>query len=94
MSSGCTSRWQRFKFKAFPFLYKVCPEGNYHKKSDVLCYCRLNEYCGKWNGGILNLKTGEEYIPVKEYMRVLKNSVNNQFNTIKIEYKEDRRGGE
>ena len=63
MAGASTSKWQRFKFKYLKFLYKKCPEGNFHKKSDELCWCRIDEHCGYWHGGVLVFKTGEELIP-------------------------------
>lgn len=67
MAGARTSKWQRFKFKYLKFLYKKCPEGNYHKKSDQLCWCRINEHSGDWHGGVMVFKTGEELIPYAHY---------------------------
>lgn len=60
MSSGYSTKWERFLYK-LPFLYKQCPEGNYHKITDRLCFCRVNEFDGTWHGGIYDFKTSEEY---------------------------------
>jgi hypothetical protein len=67
MAGASTTRWQRFKFKYFKFLYKKCPEGNFHSKSDQLCWCRINECSGDWHGGVLVFETGEELIPYAHY---------------------------
>lgn len=68
MASCATTKWQRFKFKYLKFLYKKCPAGNYHRKSDRLCWCRVNEYYGDWHGGVLEFKTGKE-ITCKEALK-------------------------
>jgi len=61
MANAKSNIRQRFMFKYLPFLYKRCPAGNYHKRWDRLCFCRMNEHCGDWHGGVFDLKTGEEY---------------------------------
>jgi hypothetical protein len=71
LASCYSTRWQRFCHKCFPFLYKKCPEGNYHSVFDRLCYCRLQQYSNEWNGGILDLKTGKEYIPAFQYTQIV-----------------------
>jgi len=67
MSSTTTPKWKRYLYKILPFLWKTCPEGNYHSRWDRLCFCRENEHCGdEWHGGIYDFKTGEEYLRYKE----------------------------
>jgi len=62
--SSSYSPWIYRKFLYhIPFLWKKCPEGNYHIFWDRLCFCRLNGYCGDWHGGIYDFKTGKEYQP-------------------------------
>ncbi len=62
MSSGRSSWWRRLMHKLLPFLFKRCPEYNYHWRWDRLCYCRVNEHGGvpNWHGGIYDFKTGFE----------------------------------
>ena len=61
MSSAYSPWIYRKLFYKVPFLYKRCPAGNYHKSWDRLCFCRLNESCGDWHGGVYDFKTGDEY---------------------------------
>lgn len=42
MASGYSPRWRRLLQKHTPFLFKVCPEGNYHWFWDKTCYCVAN----------------------------------------------------
>jgi hypothetical protein len=60
MSSAYSPSWKRLLYKV-PFLFKICPEGNYHWKWDRLCFCRCHEYCGDWHGGIWDMKLKKEY---------------------------------
>ena len=39
MSSGYTPKWKRLYIRLFPFLYSVCPEGNYHPLKSTRCTC-------------------------------------------------------
>ena len=41
MASGRSSWFQRNILYKIPFLYKICPGGNYHKAWDRLCFCRM-----------------------------------------------------
>ena len=61
MSSSCGTRWTRFSHRLFPFLYKQCPEGNWHRRRDQVCYCRVGEHVGGWHGGVYDFGTGGEY---------------------------------
>lgn len=60
MASGYSKWYKRKILYRIPKLYKVCPAGNYHLFWDRLCFCRINEHCGSWHGGIYDLKTGVE----------------------------------
>ena len=64
MANRRTSAMKRVKIKLFPFLYKKCPDGNWHKRNDKFCYCRVNEHhvggTDSWNGGIYKFATGLE----------------------------------
>ena len=60
MASGRPSKWQLFKIKWFPFLYKKCPAGNYHPKKDKYCMCRVGEYSYEWRGGVYDFSTGKD----------------------------------
>jgi len=68
MSSGATTKAQRLMFKFLPFLYKKCPEGNYHKKTDRLCFC---QYFDCPSNGIYDFKNGKRYVELSEYERML-----------------------
>lgn len=73
MSSARTTRWQRFKFKTWPFslFYKVGPYCyNYHKKSDRYCTCCINESCGDFGGGVWDFKEQRE-ISWEKYKRMM-----------------------
>jgi len=61
MASGRSSWLQRNIFYKIPFLYKICPDGNYHKAWDRLCFCRQGVYSKNWHGGIYDFKNGSEY---------------------------------
>lgn len=37
--SGYTPLWKRILIKTMPFLFKKCPEENYHWFWDKTCYC-------------------------------------------------------
>lgn len=63
MSSGYSPWIYRKLLYHIPGLFKKCPEGNYHKFWHRLCFCRQNEHCGDWHGGIYDFKTGNEYQP-------------------------------
>ena len=59
-------------YKCFPFLYKKCPEGNYHSVFDeivLLPFATIFQWSG--NGGILDLKTGKEYIQAFQYTQIV-----------------------
>ncbi len=58
MASTFAPWWKRLLHKTF--LFKLGPCSNYHWRWHRLCYCRRNEYCGSWNGGIYDFKTGAE----------------------------------
>jgi len=60
------SPWYKRKILyRIPFLYKKCPDGNYHPFWDRLCFCRVNEHIvpDTWHGGVYDFVTGGEYIP-------------------------------
>lgn len=40
--SGYEHLWRRVLRKIMPFLFKKCPEGNYHWFYDKTCYCVAN----------------------------------------------------
>lgn len=61
MASTYSPLWMRFLFKATPFLFKKCPQWNYHWRWDRLCMCGLNEYCGDFRGGIYDMKKKKQY---------------------------------
>ena len=76
MASGRTPRWKIWLIKFTPFLFKKCPEGNYHWQGDEVCYCRENQHVvgtgpDVWHGGILLFKGEKEYISFWEHARVL-----------------------
>lgn len=62
MSSGYAPWWRRILYHV-PFLFKKCPEGNYHWFWDRLCFCRLNQCCGDFHGGVWDMKLKKEYQP-------------------------------
>lgn len=83
MASGFSPWYRRFVYRWLPFLWKKCPDGNYHSRwgrSAHLCFCRCNEHSGDWHGGVMDLKTREEYIPYQEHSRVL-----NELHRLKLE---------
>lgn len=60
--AGSKASW--FKRKVLykvPGLYQRRDCGNFHPFWHRLCFCRVNEHCGDWHGGIQDLKTGREY---------------------------------
>lgn len=67
MSSGYSPWIYRHILYKVPFLFKVCPDGNYHWWRDDYCWCRLNEHIVAskpedcWHGGIYEFATGEEF---------------------------------
>ena len=61
MASCYSSLLHRVFLYKIPFLYKKCPDGNYHKAWDRLCFCREGLNDGDWHGGIYDFKTGGEY---------------------------------
>ncbi len=65
------SKFRKFLIKFFPFLFKMCPDKNYHWGNDRLCFCRVGCYTKNWNGGIYDLKTGAEYF----FQWQMKNSI-------------------
>jgi hypothetical protein len=71
MASACSPWFYRKVLYKIPGLFKQCPEGNYHWRWHRLCFCRLNQGSPDWSGGVMDFKTGEEYIPVSEYKRML-----------------------
>jgi hypothetical protein len=58
MASSFAPWWKRLLFRT-P-LYKRGPCQNYHFRTDKFCFCRVNEHCGDWNGGIYSFETGQE----------------------------------
>ena len=66
MAGACAPRWRRILRRVIPSLFKQCPDKNYHWCWDRLCYCRVCEHNGDWEGGVLDFRTGEELIP-REY---------------------------
>lgn len=67
MASGKSSWLQINILYKIPYLYKKCPNYNYHYFWHRLCFCRVNEHCGdKWHGGVYDFKTGKEYIIYKD----------------------------
>jgi len=61
MASAKTPKWKRLLIKYFSWLFKICPQSNYHWRWDRLCFCGQNEYVGDWHGGIYDLKSNKEY---------------------------------
>ncbi|KKL92193.1 hypothetical protein LCGC14_1887090 [marine sediment metagenome] len=59
MASGYAPWWKRLLLRV-PFLFKLCPGGNYHWRFDLYCHCRVNEHAysagtleeGAWHGGV------------------------------------------
>ncbi len=57
MASGYAPRWRRILHRV-PFLFKRCPDGNYHWRTDPYCFCRRNVHTygtaeeGDWHGGV------------------------------------------
>lgn len=39
--SGYSPWWRRLLQRHAGFLFRVCPEGNYHWRHDKLCYCGI-----------------------------------------------------
>lgn len=66
MASGYAPLWRRLLHKTPLFKRQRC--GNYHWRWDRLCFCMVGEHCVtkvpelSWHGGILDLKTGAEYL--------------------------------
>ena len=61
MASGYAPRWRRWLHRNAKFLFKRCPDGNYHWFWDRYCFCRCCEHIGdEWHGGTLDFKTGKE----------------------------------
>jgi len=67
MASGYSLWYYRHILYKVPFLFKVCPDGNYHWRWEDFCYCRLNEYIVSsnpedcWHGSFYEFATGREY---------------------------------
>lgn len=59
MASGRSPRWLRILHKV-PFLFKICPGGNYHWRFDLYCTCRWSEHEGDWRGGVYCFKHKQE----------------------------------
>jgi hypothetical protein len=51
-ASGYSPIWRRFLQKAAPFLFSVCPAGNYHWRWQNVCWC-----VSGCNGALLALRT-------------------------------------
>lgn len=62
MASCRAPAWRRFLLKVAPFLFKQCPEENFHWRWDRLCYCRSGQYSSDWHGGIYDFKTKMEWV--------------------------------
>lgn len=64
MASGYSPLWRRILHKTMPFLFRLCPEFNYHWRWDRMCHC-----CD----GVetIDLWTGKEYVNKAEYDRML-----------------------
>lgn len=60
MSSYKTRLTKRALQKLTPFLFKKCPDGNYHWRWEQICFCRMGEYSDNWNGGIYSFLGDEE----------------------------------
>lgn len=68
MSSCQSTKLQRFMYNYLPFLYKKCPEGNYHKVWDRLCFC---QYFDSPGNGIYDFKNDRKYVRLDDYKRLL-----------------------
>ena len=71
MSSCKSPLWRRMLYKVTPLLFKKCPCENYHWRSDDICYCMENEYCGD-KGGVYDFKNKRWLIPMKTFNNVVK----------------------
>lgn len=61
MSSARTTHTRRLLHRIAPWLFKKCPEGNFHWRWSQVCYCRMYEHCGPWHGGIYLFHDQREY---------------------------------
>jgi len=61
--SGRASWIKRKPLFRTPF-YKRGPCGNYHRRWDRFCFCRVNEFSGDWSGGIYDFRTKRPYLPM------------------------------
>jgi len=50
MASSRAPRWKCILRRFAPYLFKICPAGNYHWRWDTVCYCMMNEYSGDKGG--------------------------------------------
>lgn len=71
MASGYSPWIYRKILYRIPFLFKKCPQGNYHKRWHRLCFCGLHMCSGDWHGGIYDFKTKKQYQTDDEYQRIL-----------------------
>ena len=68
MSNGKASWFKRNVLSRMP-LYRLQACGNLHPVWDRLCFCRRDEHKAGWHGGILDLRTGEEYLSYDDYSK-------------------------
>ena len=65
-ASARMAKWKRILTKAAPWLFTICPGGNWHWRWQRLCYC-------KWGDGgirILDLKLKRCYVPDQITVRI------------------------
>lgn len=60
MASAPESTKRRLFRLSFPFLFKECPQGNFHWLRDRFCFCGLGTYSGNWHGGVWDFKQRAE----------------------------------
>lgn len=76
---GSKASWlHRAILHKMPFYRKeAC--GNFHPIWDRLCFCNVGEHWPSketpWHGGVRDIKTGSEYIPVEQFLSVIGESV-------------------
>jgi hypothetical protein len=58
----CKAGWFKRNVLYRTPLYRMRECGNFHPIWDRLCFCREGEYSNEWHGGVLDIKTGSEYI--------------------------------
>lgn len=58
MAGAYAPWWKRLLHRTL--LFRRGPCGNQHWRWHRYCYCRVNEHGGGWDGGIADMRTGEE----------------------------------